>query len=95
MVVDPAVVSPPRGMFSERELARWPQHVGVRRILGANSKYQDQYMFVRSVHNADARRHLMMHGFEYVGRLAFNVRFDCAPGWLIAVSLLAGVWSTR
>lgn len=36
---------------------------------------------MRSAHSADARNHFVKRGFEYLGRLAFNVPFDRSPAW--------------
>jgi hypothetical protein len=89
---DPAIISPPQGKFTEEEMAEWPQHSGVRRVMLSGFEYEDQYMLVRSLHSADARNHFVKHGFEYLGRLAFNVPFDRSPAWLINFSLLIGRW---
>jgi hypothetical protein len=94
-VSDPAIISPPLGKFSDQEMARWPQHAGVRRVLLSGSEYEDQYMLVRSLHSADARNHFAKHGFKYLGRLAFNVPFDRSPTWLINLSVLVGRWTSR
>ena len=71
-------------------MAEWPQHSGVRRVMLSGIEYEDQYMLVRSLQSADARNHFVQHGFEYRGRLAFNVPFDRAPAWLINLSVLVG-----
>lgn len=93
---DPAIVSPSPNRFTEAEMAAWPQHAGVRRVfLSGNasepgSHYEDQFMLVRSLNDADARAHFKAHGFSYRGRLAFNVPFEAAPRWLINLSVWAG-----
>lgn len=93
---DPAAIKPPEGRFTEAEMATWPQFAGVRRIFlsgSANepgSTYEDQFLFVRSLHEGDARAHFKAHGFAYRGRLAFNVTFETAPPWLINLSLWLG-----
>jgi hypothetical protein len=93
---DPAIVNPPQGEFAAEEMAEWPQHSGVRRVMLSSSEYedQDQYMLVRSLHSADARNHFVKHGFEYLGRLAFNVPFERSPAWLINLSVLLRRWTS-
>jgi len=49
---------------------------------------------VRSLQEADARKHFAQHGFEYQGRLAFNVPFDHSAAWLIRLSLAIGRWTS-
>jgi len=94
-VGDPAIISAPLGKFSDQEMARWPQHAGVRRVLLSGSEYEDPYILVRSLHSADASNHFAKHGFEYLGSLAFNVPFDRSPTWLINLSALVGRWTSR
>jgi hypothetical protein len=89
---DPAVINPPPGKFTPEEMARWPQYSGVRRISLNGFEHEDQFMLVRSLHEADARNHFAQHGFKFQGRLAFNVPFNRAPPWLIRLSLAIGRW---
>ena len=94
MPIDPgdaALVDPPPGKFTEEEMARWPQHAGVRRVV-QGIEYEDQYMLVRSLYDADARAHFSRHGFNYKGKLAFKVPFHRSPPWLINLSLTIGRW---
>jgi hypothetical protein len=93
-VSDPAIISPPLGKFSDREMARWPQHAGVRRAPLSGSEYEDQYMLVRSLHSAHSSNHFSKHGFKHLGKLAFNVPFDHSPAWLINLSILVGRWTS-
>ncbi|WOH55336.1 hypothetical protein [Bradyrhizobium sp. BWC-3-1] len=76
-------------------MAEWPQHGGVRRVMLSDTDYEDQYMLIRSLHNIDAHNHFTKHGFQYRGRLAFNVPFDRSPPWVINLSLLLGRWISR
>jgi hypothetical protein len=87
---DPSIVAPPEGRFTEQEMARWRQHVGVRCVFRGAGQYEDAFMLVRARHADDARRDLEQHGFDYWGRLAFNVSPESAPGWLMGVSLMLG-----
>jgi hypothetical protein len=91
---DPSSVNPPPGRFTEAEMAKWPQHVGVRRVVQGN-QYEDQFMLVRSLHHADAVAHFERHGFRYRGRLGFNVPFERSPPWLINLSLALGRFRLR
>jgi hypothetical protein len=62
---DPAAVNRPEGKFTETQMARWPQHAGVLRVPLVGMDYEDQFMLVRSWHEARAREHFGRHGFEY------------------------------
>jgi hypothetical protein len=89
---DPAIIDPPAGKFTEAEMARWPQYSGVRRVALTGVEFEDQFLLVRSLHEADARSHYAHHGFTFQGRLAFNVPFDRPPPWLVRLSLAIGRW---
>jgi hypothetical protein len=85
---DPAIVDPPAGKFTKKEMARWPQYAGVRRVPLTSVEHEDQFMLVRSLHEVDARNHFAQHGFKFQGSLAFNVPFDRAPPWLIRLAMV-------
>ncbi|WBU31461.1 hypothetical protein OOZ54_08160 [Rhodopseudomonas palustris] len=75
---------------SEAEARDWRQYAGVRRIYGSGVDFTHQHLLVRSLSEADARAHFEQHGFKYRGRLAFNVPFNAAPGWLVEISVQLG-----
>jgi hypothetical protein len=88
---DPVIVRPATDKFSKAEMARWGQYVGVRRTFPFNDNhYEDMWVLVYSLRSADAIAHFRQHGFEYKGKLAFNVSPDGAPAWLIKFSLFLG-----
>ena len=64
MMNNPAIISPPLGKFTEEEMAEWPQHSGVRRVMLSGFEYEDQYMLMRSLHSVDARNHFV-NGYRW------------------------------
>jgi hypothetical protein len=44
---DPAIIDPPAGKFTMKEMARWPQYSGVRRVPLTSVEHEDQFMLVR------------------------------------------------